>query len=40
VGARAVLVPNSSTRTEEVVSAPEVATSLPEAVELLVGACA
>ena len=36
-GARAVLVPTTKTRREEIVAAPEVARDLPEAVELLLG---
>jgi histidinol-phosphate phosphatase family protein len=37
-GARGVLVPNERTRTEEIAAAPEVATDLDEAVDLLLGA--
>jgi HAD superfamily hydrolase (TIGR01662 family) len=37
-GARAVLVPTALTRPEEVAAAPEVATRIDEAVEMLVGA--
>jgi D-glycero-D-manno-heptose 1,7-bisphosphate phosphatase len=37
-GARGVLVPNERTRPEEIVTAPEVASDLGEAVDLLMGA--
>jgi histidinol-phosphate phosphatase family protein len=37
-GARGVLVPNERTRPEEILAAPEVATDLGEAVDLLLGA--
>lgn len=37
-GARAILVPNPRTRVEEIRDAPEVATSLPHAVDLILGA--
>jgi histidinol-phosphate phosphatase family protein len=37
-GARAILVPNPRTRAEEIRDAPEVATSLPHAIDLVLGA--
>ena len=37
-GARGVLVPNEHTRTEEIIAAPEVASDLDEAVDMLIGA--
>ena len=36
-GARGVLVPNHATRPEEIAAAPEVASDLPSAVDLLIG---
>ena len=36
-GARAILVPNGTTRAEEVAAAPEVATNLDAAVDLVIG---
>jgi histidinol-phosphate phosphatase family protein len=37
-GARGILVPNEHTRTEEIIAAPEVASDLDEAVDMLIGA--
>jgi D-glycero-D-manno-heptose 1,7-bisphosphate phosphatase len=37
-GARAILVPNPRTRVEEISDAPEVARSLPHAIDLILGA--
>jgi beta-phosphoglucomutase-like phosphatase (HAD superfamily) len=37
-GARAILVPTSATRLEEIAAAPELAPDLPGAVDLLLGA--
>jgi beta-phosphoglucomutase-like phosphatase (HAD superfamily) len=36
-GARAVLVPNRATAADEIITAPEVADSLAQAVDLLIG---
>jgi phosphoglycolate phosphatase-like HAD superfamily hydrolase len=38
VGARAILVPTSVTRAEEIRAAPEVAPSLAQAVDMVLGA--